>query len=111
MLWIALPTPVSGDVTAGAELTISVGQKSANYDYIIPSSAIRSDSNGSFVLRVESKSSPLGNRYFAKRVNVEVIASDDNNSAVTGSLNYGDYVITTASAPIKSGDQVRMAEG
>jgi hypothetical protein len=30
---------------------------------------------------------------------------------VTGAVNYGDYVITTASAPLKNGDQVRMAEG
>ena len=101
---------VSGDVTAGAELTISVGQKSANYDYIIPSSAIRSDSNGSFVLRVESKSSPLGNRYIARRVDVQVLASDDMNSAVTGNLGYGDYVITTSNVPIKSGDMVRLAD-
>lgn len=102
---------VTGDVTAGTQLSLAIGERSATYDIIVPNSSIRSDSNGKFVLVVQAKNSPLGNRYFAKRVNVEVIASDDNNSAVTGSLNYGDYVITTASAPIKSGDQVRMAEG
>ena len=37
-------------------------------------------------------------------------ASDDNNSAVVADLGYGDYVITTSSSPVKSGDQVRMAE-
>lgn len=102
---------VTGDVTAGTQLSLAIGERSATYDIIVPNSSIRSDANGKFVLVVQAKNSPLGNRYFAKRVNVEVIASDDNNSAVTGSLNYGDYVITTASAPIKSGDQVRMAEG
>lgn len=101
---------LDGDVNAGAELTISVGQKSANYDTIIPNSAIRSDSNGSFVLKVEAKNSPLGNRYIARRVPVEVLASDDNNSAVTGNLGWGDYVITTSSAPIKSGDLVRLTD-
>ena len=99
-----------GDVTTGAELTISVGQKSANYDLIIPNSSIRSDTNGSFVLAVDAKSSPLGNRYVAKRVSVEVLASDDVNSAVTGGLENGQYVITTSSAPVASGDQVRMAD-
>lgn len=102
---------VTGDVTAGTQLSLAIGERSATYDIIVPNSSIRSDANGKFVLVVQAKNSPLGNRYFAKRVNVEVIASDDNNSAVTGSLNYGDYVITTASAPIKGGDQVRMAEG
>lgn len=101
---------LSGDVTPGAELTLSVGQKSANYDIIIPNSAIRSDTNGSFVLRVEAKNSPLGNRYIARRVGVEVLAEDDMNSAVTGDLGYGDYVITTSNAPVKNGDMVRLAD-
>ena len=101
---------LEGEVNTGAELTISVGQKSARYDTIVPNSAIRSDSNGSFVLAVESRSSPLGNRYVARRVNVEVIAADDNNSAVTADLHNGDYVITTSSAPIKSGELVRLAD-
>ena len=102
---------VTGDVSAGAQLTISIGERSQNYDYVIPNSAIRSDSNGKFIYVIQAKNSALGNRYFARRVEVEVIAADDNNSAVTGAVNYGDYVITTASAPLKSGDQVRMAEG
>ena len=99
-----------GDVTSGAEMSISVGQKSANYDIIVPNSAIKSDSNGSFVLLVTVKSSPLGNRYTAKRVSVEVLANDDNNSAVVADLSNGDYVITTSSAPVASGDMVRMAD-
>ena len=101
----------TGDVSAGAQLTVSIGERSQTYDFVVPNSAIRSDSNGRFIYIIQAKNSALGNRYFAKRVNVEVIASDDNNSAVTGAVNYGDYVITTASAPLKNGDQVRMAEG
>ena len=101
---------LEGDVTSGAEMTISVGQKSANYDIIVPNSAIKSDTNGSFVLAVAVKSSPLGNRYTAKRVSVEVLASDDNNSAIVADLANGDYVITTSSAPVASGDMVRIAD-
>lgn len=102
---------VDGDVNAGSELTISVGQKSANYDLVVPNSAIRSDANGQFVLKIEAKSSPLGNRYIARRVNVEVLAEDDMNSAVTGDLSsWGEFVITTSNAPVKSGDMVRLAD-
>ena len=101
---------LEGDVTSGAEMTISVGQKSASYDTVVPNSAIKSDTNGSFVLAVQVKSSPLGNRYTAKRVSVEVLANDDNNSAVVADLNNGDYVITTSSAPVASGDMVRIAD-
>lgn len=99
---------VSGDVNPGSELTLAVGSKSQGYDTIVPNSAIRTDSNGSFVLAVEAKNSPLGNRYYAKRVEVTVLASDDVNSAVSGELGYGDFVITTSSMPVKSGDMVRM---
>ncbi|MBQ2960178.1 MAG: HlyD family efflux transporter periplasmic adaptor subunit [Oscillospiraceae bacterium] len=102
---------LEGDVQSGSELTLSVGSKSANYDLVVPNSAIKSDSNGSFVLLVDAKNSPLGSRYIAKRVGVEVLASDDNNSAIVAEINQGDFVITTSSAPIKSGDQVRLADG
>ena len=101
---------VKGDVTAGTELTISVGQKSANYDIVVPNSSIRSDTNGSFVLAIESKSSPLGNRYIARRVDIQVLAEDDVNSAVAADLGFGDYVITTSNAPVKNGDMVRLAD-
>ncbi len=101
---------LEGDVTAGAELSLSVGQKSAGYDVVVPNSAIKSDTNGSFVYVIEAKNSPLGNRYMAKRASVEVLAADDNNSAVTGDIENGDYVITISNAPIKNGDMVRMAD-
>lgn len=100
---------LDGEVTTGADITVSIGEKSANYDVIVPNSAVRTDSNGSFVLAITAKNSPLGNRYFATRVPVEVLASDDSNSALNGNLSYGDFVITTSSSPIKNGDQVRLA--
>ena len=87
-----------------------MGQKSANYDLIVPNSAIREDNNGKFVLVVESKSSPLGNRYIATRYDVEVLASDDTKSAVTGALYGWEFVITTATKPVEAGLQVRLAE-
>ena len=101
---------LDGSVTAGSELTLSVGQKSASYDTVVPKSAIRSDTNGSFVLSVEAKNSPLGNRYIARRVDVTVLAEDDVSAAVTADLGYDAYVITTSSAPVKNGDMVRLAD-
>ena len=101
---------LSGDVNPGSELTLSVGSKSQNYDVIVPNSSIRSDTNGSFVLAIEARNSPLGNRYYAKRVEVTVLASDDVNSAVSGELGYGDFVLTTTSKPVQPGDMVRMPD-
>ena len=98
-------------IQAGQALNISVGQRSAEYEFVVPNSAVREDNNGKFILIVESKSSPLGNRYIAARVDVEVIASDDNNTAISTGMLYGyEYVITTSTKPVEAGKQVRLNE-
>ena len=97
------------DANNGTTISLSIGQRSANYDSIIPKSALREDTNGRFVLVVTAKSSPLGNRYVATRVDVQVLAEDDTNAAVTG-LAQGDYVITTSSKPLEAGTLVRLVE-
>ena len=98
------------DVTPGQLLALSIPCSTQNYDCVIPSSALQTDNDGKFVLVLKTKSTPLGNRYYASRVNVTVLASDDLNSAVQGDLEASDYVITTAEKPIKPGDQVRMED-
>lgn len=102
---------VTGEsVESGTSVSVSIGQRSQNYDLIVPNSAVRSDSNGSFVLLMMSKPSPLGTRYQAQRVDVQVVASDDVNSAVTGGIAAYDYVITNSTAPIEDGMYVRLSD-
>lgn len=101
---------VAGDVQAGQSVSLSIGQGSANYDLLVPNSAIREDNNGKFILLVEAKNSPLGNRYIATRVDVEVLGSDDNKTAISAPLYGYEYVITTATQPVEAGKQVRLAE-
>lgn len=101
---------VSGDVSAGQELSISVGSKSQGYDMIVPNSAIRSDNNGKFILIVESKSSPIGNRYYASRVDIEVLAEDDTSTAISAPIDSWQYVITAANKPVEAGKQVRLQD-
>ncbi len=101
---------VTGDVSAGSMLDLSIPCGSGSYDTIVPKSAVYKDNQGSFVLVVNSKSSPLGNRYFAEKVPVEVLASDEVSSAVQGAINAGSYIITTASKPVNPKDQVRMKD-
>ena len=98
------------DVSVGQSLSFSVGDKNSSYDLVIPSAAIHTDANGSFVYTVQVKSSPLGNRYSVRKKTVTIVASDDNNSAVSGELSADDFVITTATVPLDVGTQVRMAE-
>ncbi len=101
---------VEGDVQAGQSLSLSIGQKSMDYELVVPNSAIREDNNGKFILIVESKSSPLGNRYIATRVDVEVLASDDTHTAISAGIYGYEYVITTATKPVEAGKQVRLTD-
>ena len=100
---------LSGDVNAGDNYTVSIGEQSASYDFVVPTSSIKEDKNGKFILTIEAKSTPLGNRYYARRVDVEVITSDDSRSAVTGALTGGEYVITTTTKPVEANQMVRLA--
>ena len=101
---------LSGDVSVGDSYTLSIGQQSSNYDYIVPTSCIREDSNGKFILIVEAKNTPLGNRYYARRRNIEVITADDSQSAIAGALEGYEYVITTTTKPVEENQQVRLAD-
>lgn len=100
---------ITGDVTPGQSLQLVLGGKGQPYECIIPNNAIKEDSNGKFVLTVVAKSSPLGNRYIAKRADITVLASDGVNTAVTG-VAQSDFIISTSTKPINAGDQVRLVD-
>ena len=100
---------ITGDVAPGQSLQLVLGGKGQPYECIIPNNAIKEDSNGKFVLTVVAKTSPLGNRYIAKRADITVLASDGVNTAVTGVVQ-SDFIISTSTKPINAGDQVRLVD-
>jgi len=100
---------VNGAVSEGQTLSFTIGDRNQSYDCVLPNSAIREDNDGKFVLTVTSKKTPLGVRYTAVRTNIEVIASDDTKSAVSG-LYGSEFVITNATSPISDKQQVRLAD-
>ena len=101
---------ITGDVSPGQNLNLSVGSKSQNFEHVVPNTAIREDSKGKFILTVVSKQSPLGNRYIATRTNIEVLSSDDTSTAISGALHGNEFVITSSSKPISPGQQVKLVE-
>ena len=102
---------LSGEsVSAGQSLTLSVGEKSSNYDLIVPNAAVHEDNSGKFILIVDSKSTPFGSRYIAKRVDVTVLAEDDKVTAIDAELFGYEYVITNSSKYIENKDQVKLAD-
>lgn len=102
---------VTGDsLYDGQSLEYSLGGSSTYYSTLVPTSAIREDNKGKFVLVVTSKSTPLGNRYSAVRYDVQVLASDDTKTAISSTMYGSEYIITASTKPISDGTQVRLAE-
>jgi len=101
---------VHGDVEGGTQLNVTLNQRSENFQIIVPNSAIRTDTNGNFVLVVASRSGPLGNRFIATRADINILASDDTHSAVSGGLTGWDFVITHSNRPVEPGMQVQLTD-
>jgi len=102
---------IEGDVVAGQNIKVELGDAASPFDRVIPRNAVKKDSSGSFVYVVRSKSSPLGNRYIADKISVTVIAEDDTQCAVNGDFgDSADYIITASSKPFSAGDQVRFSQ-
>ena len=100
----------SSEVTPGQSLSLQIGERSKEYDMVVPNNAVKGGSSDKHVLVIKEKHSPLGNRYIATRVDVEVVAQDDKNTAINASLDEYAYVITTASKAVNPGDQVRLSD-
>lgn len=99
---------IEGKVFSGEELTLYIGKQSADYDLVIPDTALHTDSSGSYVLVAESLPDRLGSQYVARRAGVEILASDDHNCAIRGDVNSGDWVVVNTDSPIADGDQIRI---
>ena len=99
----------SDAVTAGDTVSLQIAESTKSYDLVVPNAAVRQDSNGYYVLLLQVRQSPLGNRYIVAREPVKVLAKDDTNSAISGSIGAYSYVITTSTRMVTSGDQVRLA--
>ena len=68
------------------------------------------DNNGKFILVMQVKNTPLGNRYYVTRSDVTVLAHDEINSAVQGDVSSSSFIVTNSEKPLTPGMQVRMEE-
>ena len=108
---VVLTFVVNGEnINEGDNLSISIGGEEKSYDVIVPKSSIYEDNNGKFVLTLDSKNTPLGERYIATRHDVTVLAEDDVHAAISSDLYGYEYVIMTASEALTPGEQVKLKE-
>ena len=98
------------DISVGQTIQFAVGEKSQKYDTVVPNNAVKEDIKGNFVLVVKVKSTPLGNRYTVKKVEVTKLASDTTKCAIQGDVSEYDNVVTNATKRLENGQQVRLSE-
>lgn len=104
-LMITLP---QGQYDYGTEAYFSFGVQSESYDLCIPNTALFQDAKGAYyVLAVEERNSILGNRLIAVRKEVDLLAQDNDYSAVKGEITRNDKVIYIWDREVYEGCPVR----
>ena len=97
-----------GDWNEGQKVDAQVVINSGNYDFCVPISALRSDNTGYYLFVTEPRNTVLGMQNTVVRVNVSIIASDDEMASVTGALGRDSSVIVSSNKTITHGDRVRV---
>lgn len=103
-----------GDAWPGEPITVNAGRGNDNYKCVVPSSAVNEDNGGNFVYAIIGSSTPLGDKYTVKRIDVTIEATDGAYSAITsqkGELDKYDVMIVIRSEkPLEDGQRVRLED-
>lgn len=94
--------------TLGGAGELLVTQNTQSYDFCVPTSALREDTAGCFVLIVEDEKSILGVQQVAQRVSVEVLDQTPERAAVSGAFSLDSKVIVSSKRAIQEGERVRL---
>ena len=102
---------VSDYMYPGESITATADRSNATYDTVVPSSAINEDNSGQFVYVIEESSSPLGDKYVVKRVNISSVEATDGAQSAIKAEDLGDgMVVTRSEKPLHDGDRVRLED-
>jgi len=99
-----------GSYPSGVSGELAIARTGDRQSTCVPVSALRSDSDGDYVLILEEKKTVTGMTYTARRVDVEIAARDSALASLQGGLDREALVITSASKPVAAGDRVRLVD-
>jgi hypothetical protein len=80
------------------------------YKIVLPNSAVFEVGGGkkSCICILKQKNGVLGEEYYVKSVDVKVLDSNESNTAISGSLEEGDEVVSFTSKPLVDGARVKL---
>lgn len=93
---------------AGMNGKMTVRKRTAQYDTLIPYSALRKDNTGNFVYVLTERDGALGMQTAATRYDVLVLDEDGTRCAVQGGVSPRDRLIVRSDRDIAAGDRVRI---
>jgi len=102
---IALPSGTNWSV--GQRIDAQVVLQRANFDMSVPVNAVHSDNSGYFIYVMSQRNTVLGLQNVVERVNVTIVASDNDMVAVRGAVSRDSQVIVGSNKAITAGDRVR----
>lgn len=105
----ATATLPQGGWNAGA-CNVSANSQSSRQDFVLPSTAIRQDGDGFFVLAAEEQNTILGLQNVLVRLPVTVLEEGDTTTAVSGALDYDTQVVVSSDKSVQAGDKVRIRD-
>ncbi len=105
----ATATLPQGGWNAGA-CNVSATSQSSRQDFVLPSTAIRQDGDGFFVLAAEEQNTILGLQNILVRLPVTVLEEGDTTTAVSGALDYDTQVVVSSDKSVQAGDKVRIRD-
>jgi HlyD family secretion protein len=95
------------NIRDGQEVEVSMVKRTENYPLVVPNSSIVTQGGKSWVFALRESEGALGNQDYVEMIYVKVEASDDFNSAISGSVTEEDSVVTFSTKPLADGVQVR----
>ena len=105
----ATATLPDGAWSAGA-VTVTASVQGARQNLVLPSTAVRQDNQGQYVLAVEEKSTILGLQNVLVRLTVTVLETGDSTVAVSGALDSQTQIVVSSNKSVQAGDTVRLQD-
>ena len=107
MVEITAEIPVGKEVYHGMRAAMKHVHKTEEYNKIIPISALRSSSQGDYILVVMETNTVMGDEKSAYKLDVVVADKDNSFAGFTSGIN-DEIIITNSNKPISEGDRVRI---
>jgi len=96
----------------GEEIIVNAGRGNDNYKCVVAASAVHEDNSGKFVYAIIGSSTPLGDKYVVKRIDVSVEATDGSATAISGEGldKYDVMIVIRSEKPLEDGQRVRLED-